>query len=95
MKTNFKTLALAVALLASVTGAFASDIANAISGKKLAPYNWVKYNRDGSVDTTTPPQVSPTNPFTECSGEEEICAIGTDLANPQADPVIVRYEELP
>lgn len=95
MKKQIKTTALALAMLASVTGAFATDIANAISGKKLAPYNWVKYNRDGTVDTNTPSQISATNPFPECSGEAEICALGTDLANPEAEPIEVYYEELP
>lgn len=46
MKKNLKSTVLALALAASVTGAFASDIAHAISGKKLANYTWQRYNRN-------------------------------------------------
>lgn len=94
MKKTIKTTAMAIALMAAVSGAFASDIANAISGKIQTQYRWVKYNRDQTIDTGTPAVVSTTNPFTECTGEEENCAIGTNLANPE-EQIIVKYEELP
>lgn len=90
MKKQLKTTVMAIALLATVTGAFASDIANAISGKKLAPYSWQKFNRNGTP--IGQPVISDTNPFPECDGSEEICAIGTDLSG--GPSITVRYHEL-
>lgn len=66
---------MAIALLATVTGAFASDIVNAFSSKKLVNYEWQKLNRSGAVidsQVTT----SSSNPYPECSGSQELCARG-------------------
>ncbi|RZK42693.1 MAG: hypothetical protein EOO90_06540 [Pedobacter sp.] len=76
MKTNIKTAILGIALMASVTGAFASDIANAFSGKKLVNYEWQKLDRSGNVIGSTI-TTSTSNPYPEeCSGDAQLCARG-------------------
>lgn len=87
MKTNFKTSILALALMASVTGVFAADIANAVSGKKLVNYEWQKYNRNGTPDGS--PVNGTENSFaTQCAGGTTIvCAVGTS----DEAPTIIRY----
>jgi hypothetical protein len=76
MKKQLKTSILAIALLASVTGAFASDISNALSGKKLVNYEWQKFDRNGNLIGTTTTSSS-ANPYpTECTGSLQICARG-------------------
>ena len=87
MKTNFKTAVLATALLASVTGAFAAEIANAFSGKKPIVYNWTKYNRDQSIAGTSTGTES--DFVSECPGTQNplLCAVGTSPGN----PTITRY----
>lgn len=82
MKTNLKTAILGIALMASVTGAFAADIANAISGKKLVAYSWQKYHRNGTPDGS--PQPGDENSLIdEClGGTSTVCAIGTSDDGP-------------
>jgi hypothetical protein len=76
MKKQVKTTVMAIALLATVTGAFASDIVNAFSGKKLVNYEWQKLDRSGNVIGTTI-TTSPANPYPEeCSGDQQLCAQG-------------------
>jgi hypothetical protein len=76
MKKQLKTTVMAIALLATVTGAFASDIANAFSGKGLVNYEWQKLDRSGNVIGSTI-TTSPANPYPEeCSGNQELCARG-------------------
>lgn len=86
MKKNLKSTVLALALAASVTGAFASDIAHAISGKKLANYTWQRYNRNQTTSGLPFAGTQDTN-ITGCPGEEVLCAKGTPVDNPQL-PVI-------
>ena len=94
MKTNFKTTVLALALVASVTGAFAKDISNSISGKKRVAYSWQKYLPDGVTPDGDPILGTETeNPFpSQCDGNgDTICAIGKPVT-PGAGPVrIVHY----
>lgn len=90
MKTNFKAALLGLALFASVTGAFATEISNVITGKKLAPYSWQKYTRSGALDGD--PVISDSNPFPECSGAAQVCTIGTDQANPAGPSVTLRFQ---
>lgn len=87
MKKQLKTTVMAIALLATVTGAFASDIANAFSGSKRIVYTWKKYNRDQTVSGTS---TGTENSFAaECPGTLNPlkCAEGTSLGN----PTIIRY----
>jgi len=90
MKTKVKTSILAIALLASVTGAFASK-AN-LSSKNLAPYTWQKYQPDGVTPTGSPVAGTEANPFPEqCEGSANICAIGTP--DNQSNPTLtLRYQ---
>ncbi|RYE35825.1 MAG: hypothetical protein EOP48_30070 [Sphingobacteriales bacterium] len=93
MKTNLKTSILAIALLASVTGAFASDISNLMGGKSLAGYNWRK------VDETTQQPIGPIVPGTEanpflndCDGETDVvCAQGTPQSAPTGPATLFYY----
>ena len=93
MKKQLKTTVMAIALLATVTGAFASDIANALSGKTFAAYSWQKYNKNGTP-SGTPVNGTEVNPFpSDCGGTFNTCAIGTPVD--ESDPVIVlRYRTL-
>lgn len=47
MKKQFKTAVIAIALMASATMVFASDIANVFTGKVLVDYYWQKFLPDG------------------------------------------------
>lgn len=96
MKTNFKTTVLALALLASVTGAFASNIVNVISGREaIINYTWQKYESDGTTPDGSPQPGTQTNPFPEnCpNGSEVLCAQGTPVI-PGSGPVIRVYYPL-
>ncbi len=90
MKKNLKTTLLAMALLASVSGVFATDVVKAIKGQKTADYSWQKYNRDGSEDGL-PQMGDENNPFPEdCNSDKEVCAIGTPT-DPLLDEIVVQY----
>lgn len=86
MKKQLKTTVMAIALLATVTGAFASDIANAVSGKRQVTYTWQKYLSDGNTpDGTSFQNTSSSNPFpSDCQGGTPIrCVQGTpDVGSP-------------
>jgi hypothetical protein len=90
MKTKIKTSILAIALLASVTGAFASDISNAFTGKRFAAYTWQKYNKNGTPNGS-PVTGTQANPFpADCGGAFNVCAVGTP--QDESDPIItLRY----
>lgn len=92
MKKRFKTSILAIALLASVTGAFASDISNALSGKKTTFYMWQKYLRNGTPDG--PPTIgTAANPYPAiCSGVLQTCAVGTPIGG--GTQITFRYPSL-
>lgn len=79
MKTNLKKGVFALALLASVSGVFASDIANAVSAKKPAVYHWVKIDRTtGQPIPGSETEGTEANPYPEdCGGSNELCAEGT------------------
>ena len=66
---------MAIALLATVTGAFASDIVNAISGKKLVNYEWQQLDKNGVVIDSRI-TTSSSNPYPACSGSQELCSRG-------------------
>lgn len=87
MKTNIKTAVLGIALMASVTGVFASDIANAITGKKLVAYTWQKFHRNGNPDGS-PFSGDENSLITECpGGTPTVCAVGTS----DEAPTITRF----
>lgn len=92
MKKQLKTTVLALALLTSVTSVFASDIANAITGKKQTTYNWQKYNRTTGLPTGPIVPGTSTNPFPEdCQDQTSIlCAIGSPVGG--GVPIVVRYK---
>ncbi|WP_214228831.1 hypothetical protein [Pedobacter sp. B4-66] len=92
MKKQLKTSIMAIALLASVTGAFASDISNALSGKKQTTYNWQKYNRNTGLPTGPVVPGTSTNPFPEdCQNQiSALCAIGTPVGG--GTPIVLRYK---
>ncbi|WP_316828755.1 hypothetical protein [Pedobacter miscanthi] len=79
MKTNLKTAILGIALMASVTGAFAADIASVFSANKKAVYHWVKIDRTtGQPITGSETDGTEANPYPEdCNGSNELCAEGT------------------
>lgn len=91
MKKQLKTTVMAIALLATVTGAFASDIANAISGKKQNTHNWQKYDRETGNPTGQVLPGTSSNPFAEeCTNEtDDLCAVGTPIGG--GTPIVVRY----
>lgn len=91
MKTNFKTTFFALALVASVTVAYANNISNTISGKKLLDYSWQKYLSDGVTPDGDPVLGTETeNPLaSQCAGNgSTICAIGSPVV-PGSGPVLV------
>ncbi|MBE9599838.1 hypothetical protein [Pedobacter sp. MC2016-24] len=90
MKTNFKTGILALALMASVTGVFASDIANAFSGGKFAAYNWQRVDETTQLPTGPIVPGDESNPFPEaCNGDKDpICAQGIPQSNPGGGPTL-------
>ena len=90
MRKQFKTAVVAAALMASVTGAFAADIANLFNGKVLQSYSWQKYLRNGTPDGSPLVNSSPNNPFAgECTGgSSDPCVVGTPE---EGDPIIFYY----
>jgi len=77
MKKNLKTIVLAMALLVSATGVFASDILSAVSGKKRATVSWQKIDPAGNP-VGSPVIGDESNPFPEdCEGDADDCARGT------------------
>lgn len=94
MKTKFKTTALAIAFVAIATVAFATNISNAINGKKLVDYTWQKYLPDGVTPDGNPVLGTETeNPFpSQCNGNgSTICAIGSPVVPGTGLVRIVRY----
>jgi spermidine/putrescine-binding protein len=93
MKTNIKTAILGIALMASVTGAFASNIAELINGKKINTHSWQKYLPDGVTPIGAPVPGDSNGPFAEeCTGDENVCAVGTPF-DENDDVITLRYEE--
>ena len=90
MKKNLKKSVLALALLASATGVFAPNIANAVTNKKLVAVSWQKLDHDGNPEGS-PVMGDENNPFAdECSGSGSICAQGT-IAGQSTPTLEVRY----
>lgn len=80
MKTNLKTAVLGIALMASVTGAFASNISELINGKKTNTHSWQKYAPNGTTPVGDPQLGDSDGPFVDqCPGEGNVCAIGTPI----------------
>lgn len=87
MKTKIKTSILAIALLASVSGVFASDISNAISGKKLISYTWQLQDRSGTP-VGSPISGDESSQFSGCPNTTTtVCAVGTA----EDQPTLFRY----
>ncbi|KIA96219.1 hypothetical protein OC25_03835 [Pedobacter kyungheensis] len=89
MKTNIKTTILGIALMASVTGAFASDISEFLNGKKANTHSWQKYLPDGTTPDGPAVLGDSTGPFAEqCEGDQNVCAIGTPIVSGQTEQVL-------
>jgi len=90
MKTNIKTAVLGIALMASITGAFASNISELINGKTNT-HSWQKFAPDGVTPVGTPVLGDSSGPFADdCQGENNKCAVGTPIV-PNEDPITLRY----
>ncbi|WP_421940602.1 hypothetical protein [Pedobacter sp.] len=89
MKTNLKKGVFAFALLASVSGVFASNIKTMVTGKKLAAYTWTKYDESGNPTGTNIP--GDENSFSECptTPTQDLCAHGELVSDPSV--TIDRY----
>ncbi|NII83179.1 hypothetical protein [Pedobacter sp. SG908] len=91
MKTNIKTAILGIALMASVIGAYASEISSLFNGKATNTHSWQKYLPDGTTPDGDPVLGDSTGPFAEqCDGENNICAIGTPIVSGQTEQIL-RY----
>ncbi len=89
MKKNLKTIVLAIALLVSATGVFASDILSAVSGKKLAAYSWETFDPSGNSTGSNIP--GDEDSFDDCPTTEtlRLCAEGKLVSDPNV--VIQRF----
>jgi len=93
MKTNLKTAILGIALMASVTGAYATEISNLFNGKATNTHSWQKYLPDGVTPDGDPQLGDSTGPFAdECDGDNNVCAIGTPIVSGQ-QTITLRYED--
>ncbi|WP_147243745.1 hypothetical protein [Pedobacter miscanthi] len=93
MKTNLKTAILGIALMASVTGAFAAEISTLFNGKAANTHSWQKYLPDGVTPDGDPQLGDSTGPFAEeCAGADNVCAVGTPIA-PGQQTITLRYED--
>ena len=93
MKKQLKTTVMAIALLATVTGAFASDIVNAISGKAQTNYTWQRYDRSTGLPIGSPFVDSESNVRSTygCQDDtEQVCAVGTSTLG----SLTIYYNEL-
>lgn len=82
MKKEFKTALIAIALTASVTGAFASQIKNALTGKSFISYSWQLKSRTGANIGSPIPGNENSN-FAACpGGTTTVCAVGTAPGQP-------------
>jgi len=91
MKKQLKTTVMAIALLATVTGAVAAEIATAFSGKNPAVYHWIRKTRAGTIIPGSQVTGDESNPYpAQCPGEvSTVCAEGT--LDGQSSPSLFYY----
>lgn len=88
MKKNLTRGLIAVALIASFGGAYASKVSNAPKANDVV-YSWQHYDRSGNpIGTSQSKTLAQAQADFGCNGTAMLCAIGT---NPEVTDVTLNY----